>query len=171
MTPITFSQPFSQLNDEQIYELDNLVDDEPKDPTTTTTSSFEPYSSSDISNSSLNDLAEQNNSLKELLERNGSNNTNNNNSSILPSVSPLSSQSNINSSISIPPVISSSIASYSNPGLCRRDYVHINIQHNKSPFAVIPVLIYNYYIIYRLIVQMIVYLIFEIIFPKKLQFH
>lgn len=170
MTPITFSQPFSQLNDEQIYELDNLVDDEPKDPTTTTTSSFEPYSSSDISNSSLNDLAEQNNSLKELLERNGSNNTNNNNSN-LPSVSPLSSQSNINSSISIPPVISSSIASYSNPGLCRRDYVHINIQHNKSPFAVIPVLIYNYYIIYRLIVQMIVYLIFEIIFPKKLQFH
>lgn len=168
MTPITFSQPFSQLNDEQIYELDNLVDDEPKDPTTTTTSSFEPYSSSDISNSSLNDLAEQNNSLKELLERNGSNNTNNNN---LPSVSPLSSQSNINSSISIPPVISSSIASYSNPGLCRRDYVHINIQHNKSPFAVIPVLIYNYYIIYRLIVQMIVYLIFEIIFPKKSQFH
>lgn len=170
MTPITFSQPFSQLNDEQIYELDNLVDDEPKDPTTTTTSSFEPYSSSDISNSSLNDLAEQNNSLKELLERNGSNNTNNNNSN-LPSVSPLSSQSNINSSISIPPVISSSIASYSNPGLCRRDYVHINIQHNKSPFAVIPVLIYNYYIIYRLIVQMIVYLIFEIIFPKKSQFH
>lgn len=187
---MTFSKSFAQLSDEQIYELDNLVDDDIKDPTNNTmisASSFEPYSNSDLSNSSLNDLADKNNSLKELLERTRSNNNNNdsfnNNNSVLPSVSPLSSQTNINSNISQiqppppPPPSSATASSMVNntvSPICRRDYVHINIQHNKSPFAVIPVyyiiLFYFfiiYLIIYRLIVQMIDYPIFVIISPKK----